>query len=121
MTLELLTVPLSVCKAAEIPAALFHEEICFFAKTDHELSVVCPTAAVPQDILVREDGWRAMRITGTLDFSLIGILAGISDVLAKAGVGIFVVSTFDTDYILVKENQLAEAQAALRRSGYKFL
>ncbi|MDD6024650.1 MAG: ACT domain-containing protein [Oscillospiraceae bacterium] len=121
MTLELLTTPLSVCKAAEIPAALFREELFFFAKTDHELSVVCPTSAVPQDIPAREDGWRAMRITGTLDFSLIGILAGISEVLAKAGVGIFVVSTFDTDYILVKEAQLAKAQAALIRAGYGFL
>ena len=121
MTLQLLDVPLSVCKAAEIPAALFREELCFYARTDQELSVVCPSAAVPEGILAREDGWRAMRITGTLDFSLIGILAGISEVLARAGVGIFVVSTFDTDYILVKESQLSAAQTALIRAGYSFL
>ena len=75
---------------------------------------------VPEHTLAREDGWRGFYVDeGTLDFSLIGILADISRVLAQAKVGIFVVSTFDTDYIFVKEQQLDRAISRLAQAGYQ--
>ncbi len=94
------------------------QPFCFAAKTDREFSLVCLTEYVPEETLEREDGWRAFRVAGTLEFSLIGILSRISDVLAEAGVGIFAMSTYQTDYILIKENQLEKGLDALRKAGY---
>jgi hypothetical protein len=65
-----------------------------------------------------EGGWRALRVAGSLDFSLVGVLAGLLDPLARAGVSVFVLSTFDTDYLLVKGHDLEKALAALRRAGH---
>ena len=69
-------------------------------------------------LLACEDGWRAFRIEGQLDFSLVGILAPIATVLAEAKVGIFAVSTYNTDYVLVKEAQFAQAMDMLAEAGY---
>lgn len=118
MTIEFLPVPFTVCKLPH-GTPISSGEFAFFARTDHENSLVCPTSAVPANALAREDGWCGMRIVGTLDFSLIGILAKISAVLAEAKVGIFAVSTFDTDYIFIKEESLARAKTALLAAGYK--
>ena len=72
----------------------------------------------PQQCVAREDGWLAFRVAGQMDFSLTGVLAGLSAVLAQAGISIFAVSTFDTDYVLVKQDRLAAALAALESAGY---
>jgi len=117
MLIKILPLPFTVAKiphSAPIPEG----EFVFTGRTDDEYSLLCPTSSVPTDTLVREDGWRGMRIAGQLDFSLIGILAKISAVLAQAKIGIFAVSTFDTDYIFVKEENLPQAEAALLRAGY---
>ena len=90
----------------------------FTGSTDEEKSLVCPTALAPKDTLAREDGWRAFRIVGVLDFSLIGILARISACLAENGIGIFVVSTFNTDYILTRAKDFDRAIKALREAGH---
>lgn len=119
MTLELLPGEFSVCKL-EAPLAVLPAGLCFLANTDQEYSLVCETADVPATgVNAREDGWCAMRVSGQLDFSLIGILAGISQTLAAARVGIFVVSTYDTDYILLKERDLDRALDALSAAGYE--
>ena len=68
----------------------------------------------------REDGWRVFRVEGPLDFSLVGVLSRISGALARAGVGLFALSTFDTDYILVRAGQAARAEDALRRAGFSW-
>jgi hypothetical protein len=73
---------------------------------------------VPAITVARSDGWRAFRVAGTLDFSLVGILAALSKTLADAGVGIFAISTFDTDYILTKAEDFDRALAALRAAGH---
>ena len=73
---------------------------------------------MPEDVEKREDGWRALRVEGTLAFSLVGVLSGITAVLAAAGVSVFCVSTFDTDYVLVKETMLKTAVSALQSAGY---
>ena len=118
MELKKLEHKLSVCKVADLAEINLASDFYFIGKTDEELSLVCRTQDAPEKALLRDDGWRGFRVTGVLDFSLTGILSGISGVLAKAKIGIFAVSTYNTDYILVKENDLAEALSALECAGY---
>lgn len=94
-------------------------EFCFIGRTDEERSLVCPTDVVPADTVARDDGWRAMRIRGELDFSLIGILSRISALLADAGIGIFAISTYNTDYVLTHAADFERALDVLRDAGYK--
>ena len=93
-------------------------EFYVLAKTDEEVSLVCETEYVPVWTEAREDGWRAFHIQGVLDFSMIGILSELSGILAKARIGIFAVSTYNTDYILVKEEKFEQALDILEDSGY---
>ncbi len=86
-------------------------------RTARELSVVCPESAAPHGVAV-ERGWRLLEIHGPLAFGQIGVLAGFLSPLAAAGVSVFVVSTFDTDYVLVKETHVAAACAALTAAGH---
>lgn len=109
----------TIYKVEDYSRVDLHSEYCFIAKTDEENSLVCRTEDVPDNITDREDGWKAFRIQGVLDFSLIGILAKISALLAENEIGIFVVSTFNTDYILVKSENYAKALNALKMAGYK--
>jgi hypothetical protein len=88
-------------------------------RTAEELSVVCREGAVPEAVRC-ERGWRCLRVAGTLDFSLTGVLASLLGPLADAGVSVFGLSTFDTDYLLVKEKDLPRATEALRRAGHSF-
>ena len=120
MKLSLIEDDFTVCKLPE-GERLPQEKLCFSGITHNERSLVCPTAMVPAQTLAREDGWRGFYVDeGALDFSLIGILADISRILARAKVGIFVVSTFNTDYIFVKQRQLETAVQALSEEGYLF-
>lgn len=116
--LEALSVPLSVCRVEDYTGIDLDQPFCFTGRTDEEKSLVCPTALVPENALDREDGWRAFRICGVLDFSLIGILARIAGILAANYIGIFVVSTYNTDYILTKEENHSLALSVLRNAGY---
>ena len=93
-------------------------EYVFLGKTDEEHSLVCETTDIPANVLEHDDGWRAFRIEGVLDFSLIGILVGISEILAKNRIGIFVVSTYNTDYVLTKEKHYNQALQVLADAGY---
>ncbi|MCI8335184.1 MAG: ACT domain-containing protein [Lachnospiraceae bacterium] len=108
----------TVCRLLDVSGIDLELEYCFWAKTDEEISLVCRTEDVPEHTLKREEGWRAFRIQGELDFSLIGILAGISSLLAKEKIGIFVISTYRTDYVLVKKEQYEKALEVLERAGY---
>ena len=117
MTIQVLPQNFTICKVSTIPSELLNEQFCFVGKTDRELSLVCETEKVPKGVREIENGWRAFRIAGKLPFSLVGILSELSGILAKVRVGIFSVSTYDTDYILVKEAQFRTAVEALRRNG----
>ncbi len=117
LTIETLSPALSVCKAASLEGFDLSSGLWFLARTDAELSLVCETARAPRDALAREDGWRAMRVAGTLDFGLTGVLSGIASALADAGIPIFAVSTYDTDYILVRDGDLDAALRALECAG----
>ncbi len=104
----------SICKVPDFSQVNLEEEFCFIGKTDEERSVVCSTANVPENAAAVDGGWRAFRVQGTLDFSMVGILAQISNLLASNQIGIFAVSTYNTDYILVKEENIERALAILR-------
>jgi len=97
-----------VCKLADISGVDFSGFV-FLSRTDEEISLVCEADAVPANATHTEDGWRAFRLDQELDFSLIGIIAKISNALAKAGISVFVVSTYNTDYVLIKEANFAHA------------
>ena len=118
MRLQIIEGKFSVCKVENLRAVNFNVPWLFVGKTDVEISVVCLTADVPHATLAREDGWRALRVAEPMNFGLTGVLAGISTVLAQAGISIFAVSTFDTDYILIKAENLGLAQTALEAGGY---
>ena len=117
MTLKVLDRELSVCKLNDIHDLELSKPFYFVGKTDEELSLVCETTDEPSGITAREDGWRAFRVEGVLDFSLIGILAKLTGILADHGIGLFAVSTYNTDYILVKRENLAPALEALEGAG----
>jgi len=104
---------------AAIPRAVFASPFYSICKTDEELSLVVPET-VEIAAAKTEAGWRALKVVGPLDFSLTGILAGIASILTKAEVSIFAISTFDTDYILVKNENLKAAKEALLAAGHKF-
>lgn len=109
----------SVCKVEDYSLVKLDSEYCFTGKTDEENSLVCLTEDVPANITHRDDGWKAFRIQGQLDFSLIGILSKISGILADNGIGIFAISTFNTDYILTKSENYERALQVLRDAGYE--
>lgn len=117
LRLEILDQQLSACKLADAPSALPDGGFYSITRTGEEVSVVCETARVPSDALACEDDLRAFKVCGPLDFSLVGILAKMSSALADAGVPLFAISTYDTDYILVKEEMLETAAIALRDQG----
>lgn len=117
LELELLPVRFSVCKVADYSRIDISQPFTFTGSTDKEKSLVCPTAMVPDYATERDDGWRGFRISGQLAFSLIGILARITQVLAENKIGVFAVSTFDTDYVLTKEVNFEKAVSALRDAG----
>ena len=118
MELEILGYDLSVCKAASMADISLTSDFFFIGRTDEEISLVCKTGDVPENTLKRDDGWKAFRIRGELDFSLIGILSRISGILAENRIGIFAVSTYNTDYILIKKESFAQAMKVLREQGY---
>jgi len=90
---------------------------CSLTRTGDELSIVCNQEAVPADVRA-ERNWRLLGVQGPLDLSLVGILAGLATTLATAGVSIFAISTFDTDYLLVRDDDVHRALDALREGGY---
>lgn len=119
MKIKKLPYELSVCKVADVSAIGLNDEFFFVGKTDEEISLVCKTEDVPAETTAREDGCKGFRIEGVLDFSLIGILSKISTILAENKIGIFAVSTYNTDYILVKEENFERALDALSKAGYE--
>ena len=111
----------SVCKVTDYSLVNFNAKYSFIGKTNEEKSLVCITADVPSNIIQRDDGWKAFRIQGVLDFSLIGVLAGIAKILAENDISIFAISTFNTDYILIKKENYQRALDIISNSGYEIV
>ena len=118
MELKRIEYNLTVCKVRDISKIDMAAGFYFIGKTDEELSLVCRTEDTPAETIERDDGWKGFRIQGILDFSLIGILSKLSGILADHKIGIFAVSTYNTDYILVKEENYDRALKILASEGY---
>ena len=108
----------SVCQVEDYSLVNLNSEYSFIGKTDEEKSLVCITDEVPANVIQQDDGWKAFRIQGVLDFSLIGILAKIAAALADNGISIFAVSTYNTDYVLMKKENYQKALDVLKALGY---
>ena len=111
--------PLSICRLPAGREVVIPPNAEFFSltRTEDEVSVVCATGEEPDG--ARCNGpWRALAVEGPLDFSLVGVLAALAVPLATAGISIFAISTFDTDYVLVREERLGDAVASLRSEGH---
>lgn len=122
MKLSLVPGAFAICRllpTADIPSWARHERAFLSVTyTAEELSIVCPAANVPPDVRC-ERPWSAIKVEGLLDFALTGILSTLTVPLAAANIAIFAVSTFDTDYLLVKENNLARACQVLEEAGHQ--
>lgn len=121
MELKKLKEALTVCKVSSTESIDLNKDFYFIGKTDQEISLVCRTEDTPDNTTEREDGWKGFRIQGVLDFSLIGIISKLSGILAQNEIGIFAISTYNTDYILVKEENFERALAVLSAEGYAII
>ena len=122
MNLKTLDNKLKVIKLKEnfnIPDIVFKQDFYSVTKTDEEVSIVI-NEDINIDCDIEEYNWRAIKIIGILDFGLIGILAKISTILAQAEISIFAISTYNTDYILLKADKLNEAIKVLKENNYIF-
>lgn len=118
MKLKRLDYDLTVCKVATVADICLDDDFLFVGKTDEEISLVCETHNVPKSVTEREDGWKGFYVGEILDFSLVGILSDLSATLARSGIAIFAISTYNTDYILVRDHDYDKAIAALTDAGH---
>lgn len=121
MEIKKLDQDFSVCKVMDYSLVNMNAEYSFIGKTDEEKFLVCITGDVPPNVIQRDDGWKGFRIQGVLDFSLIGILSEIAEILAKNSISIFAISTYNTDYIFIKKENYQKALDILKHSGYKIV
>lgn len=123
LTMKLLEEKYGVCrldKTAAIPKWIENGGFFSITRTEDELSIVCSQDSIPKDVKCEGD-WKVLKIEGPLDFSLIGILSSISAVLAEKEISIFAISTYDTDYILVKSKDIDKAIEALTKERYEVI
>lgn len=111
----------SVCQVEDYSLVNLDSKYCFLGKTDKEKSLVCVTSDVPSNTIQRDDGWKAFYIQGILDFSLIGVLSKIATILANNGISIFAISTYNTDYVLIKKENYPRALNILKSSEYEII
>ncbi len=122
LTLQLLNETYTINKLpqfAEIPSILSNGEMCFISRTDEELSIVCPDFMAPNNVQ-QELGWRCLKVEGTLKFQEVGTLASIVQPLSEAGIPVFAISTFNTDYFFVMDEHLVNVVHALQKAGHEF-
>lgn len=123
LTLQLLNETYTINKLpqfAEIPSILSNGEMCFISRTDEELSIICPDFMAPNNVQ-QELGWRCLRVEGTMKLQEVGVLVSILQPLSEAGVPVFTVSTFNTDYVFVLDEHLVNVVHALQKAGHQFV
>lgn len=123
LTIRLLEEKYGVCRLnnnESIPEWIKNSDFFSITKTCDELSIVCLEKDIPDEVKCEKE-WRILKVEGQLDFSLVGILSSISTILAKSGISIFAISTYDTDYILVKEKDVDNAMKALIKNKYEVI
>jgi hypothetical protein len=123
LSLKILPDRMAVCRfepTAPVPDWIDQSGFYSITRTEEELTIVCAETLVARGT-TSEAGWRCFKVEGPLDFSEIGIIFSLTQPLARSGVSVFVISTFDTDYLMVKEKNLSEAIDALRAEGHQFI
>lgn len=123
MRISLLQSTFAVCQLGSetpLPSWASQGEFLSVTRTAEELSIVCDRDSVPHEVRAERD-WRALMLAGPLDFAMVGVLAKLSTTLAAAGVSIFAISTYNTDYILIKEDDLETAISALKEAGHQIV
>lgn len=118
MELQKIECDFTICKIDKVESIDFMREFVFISKTDDEISLVCESAYVPNNATASESGWKALKISGILDFGMIGIISNIANALTEAGISIFVVSTYNTDYVFVKIENFKKAIQVLMHNGH---
>lgn len=118
MEIKILDYDLSICKIENFSGVTLESEFCFLGMTDEECSLVCLTKVVPENIIECDKEWKVFRIQGMLYLSLIGVLSRIASLMAEKGIGIFAVSTYNTDHILTKRENFEKAVRLLKNAGY---
>jgi hypothetical protein len=119
--IEILSGRYAACRlepSAPVPAWAQGGDFCAVTRTDQELSIVCPESSVPDDVDAQR-GWRGMRVAGPLDFAVTGVAAALASPLAEAGIPILLIATYDTDYLLVRDDDFERAIAALDAAGHR--
>lgn len=119
MTIQVIKERWCVCKPVRLSDVNMQAAPLFLAVTDDEISLICQQGYEPEHCFAKQTDWRALKVVGPLDFSLTGVMACISTALANAGIALLALSTYDTDYILVKEERLACAIQALADKGFE--
>ena len=123
LTLSLLSDTFAICRLgpeADIPSWALAGDFFSVTRTKEELSLVCPQEMVPEGTHCKKD-FRSIKVEGPLDFALVGLLASLTEALAQEEISILAISTFDTDYLLVKEAQVDRAVQKLSQAGYRFV
>ncbi|HEY5615747.1 MAG TPA: ACT domain-containing protein [Bacteroidota bacterium] len=123
LTLQLMNENFTVNKLAqfaELPSIFAKGEMCFMMRTDEEFTIICPDFMAPNNVQ-QETGWKCMKVTGEMNLSEVGVLASITGPLAEANIPLLAVSTFNTDYIFVIEENLVNAVQALQKVGHTFV
>lgn len=121
LQLQALNQEFTICQVPDYSQVNFEADFFFIGQTDEEKSLVCYSQDLPANATQIDGDWSAFRIQGVLDFSLVGILSKISTILADKGIGIFAVSTYNTDYILTKTKDFTTALEVLAQAGYGIL
>jgi hypothetical protein len=125
MKLKILDSTFSVVKfppAETIPLWALNSNVFSITRTDEELSIVCPSECLPINEQIKdvENDWKCIKVEGVLDFSLTGILSSLANTLAENKISIFAISTFNTDYLLVKSHSIEKARVLLENEGHSF-
>ncbi len=110
---------LAICKVEDLSEIDYMDDFYFIGKTDEEISLVCSINCIPKNTINFDKTWKAFRVQGVLDFSLIGVISKISTILAENKIGIFAISTYNTDYILTKVENYENAINILLNEGYE--
>ena len=121
MVIEVINENFSFCKLRDAREVDLSNDFVFVSRTDNELSLVCPTRLVPNGTVEQEVGWKAFRIKDETDFSMVGIFSSISSVLAENLISIFAISTYETHYVFVKQDNMQQALMHLENNGYQVM
>lgn len=111
----------TVCKVDSLEQIDFSDKYCFVGKTDEEISLICSTRHAPRETVSRSDGWRGFRLQGQLDLNLIGVISELTGILARNKISVLAVGTYNTDYLLVRGEDLEKTLILLEDQDYKII